>query len=343
MPNRSHEIILKSALRSRAIIRSEDGSFNIVTTNPNLSKAINHIIEEKHLGDTLGDIVTLDDAKRTLEILKRLDARQKIEDQWIAEGGPNGRLGLPIGDEIRAKRTATGFSAEFRSGTLVKPLDTDDFFIEKGEWIQLLFVGVECAVRQEKKDEIYGVVGCFSPATGKTTTVKFPDGNNTITFGPPGQRIWTTVAELYKGPLSDLHISGSLVENDSGDVEEISARLAEQFIAASSKIASTFSGASAEAVTKETWYKEGVGKVFGLILDDIFGIGDDPYDEQAKLIQWNDMRIIPASMSVTHSSDPKIIPQQNFKLTLTGVDDAGDLGVYNLYFLLRPTDFPNRQ
>ena len=106
------------------------------------------------------------------------------------------------------------------------------------------------------------------------------------------------------------------------------------------KLIGALVGAPAEGVTEETWYKEGLGLAVGWVLDDIFGIGDDPYDLQTERVNHQRILSWPAPQMVTRPDDPKVIDAWNVKCTLTGIDDGGDLGVYEFYFLLVPAEAP---
>ena len=68
--------------------------------------------------------------------------------------------------------------------------------------------------------------------------------------------------ELY-GLIADIQLLCALVENDSGDVEEISRRIADKIAEFTGKVIGALVGAPAESVTKETWFKDGLGHAVG--------------------------------------------------------------------------------
>ena len=71
------------------------------------------------------------------------------------------------------------------------------------------------------------------------------------------------------------------------------------------------------------------------MLDDVFGIGDDPYNMQTKRLPWEELLgIAGGSSTVRRNDDAKTIEKQNVQVVLEQEDDGGDLGRYTFYFLL---------
>ena len=333
------------AVRTGAITMREDGSLQI---GQHLSPRIRDLLEQGGIRtdrddriDAAGHLYIDDDERgpsgRFFRRVAERVALAKVEQAWDKAGGPKSAVGLPVGERIEVRSTRNGYEAAFRSGKIV--VRGGDATLAASTWVQLLFVGVECNVRQEKADEIYGVVACSAASRNEIKTVRFPGGDGTIEMGPDGERIWTTASELYKGPLADLFVVCTLIENDSGDVDAISKDIAAKIAEAAGALIGGLTGVPAESVQNNTWFQDGLGKVVGLVLDDVFGIGDDPYNMQTKSLDWTELLGIAAgSSAVSRNDDAKTIDKQNVKVVLEQEDDGGDLGRYSFYFLLREAE-----
>ncbi|MEV5463039.1 hypothetical protein [Streptomyces sp. NPDC002788] len=202
-------------------------------------------------------------------------------------------------------------------------------------------MGLECAIRQEAEDEIYGTVYCHAPGrTAKANVSIFPGGNGTLEMGKPGARVIQTNELLYEGPLVNVTLGATLIENDSGDVEEISKQVADKIVEASGALLAGLTGIPAEAVNNQTWYKEGIGTIVGLVLDDIFGIGDDAYLPTAKLVPWQTLARFAPPGSYQRPGEPQVINAFSDVLDASGVDDAGDRGHYRFFFLFEHANHP---
>jgi hypothetical protein len=267
-------------------------------------------------------------------------ARRKIAHYWEERGGPLSPFGLPVGANIQVRPVEGGYRAQFRSGDIGI---RDDGEIEPvpGDWIRVYWVGLECVIRQEGTDEIYGTVFCHVPGrAAQASVVQFPGHNQTIPMGPPGSRMIAPVELLYEGPYSNLAVGATLIENDSGDVEEISAEIASKIAELTGAAAAGAVGLPAEAVTDQTWYEQGLGLALGWLLDGVFGIGDDPYPPAAKLVLWQDLKNRPEPMSYARPGESTTISAYHEVLTLSGVDDGGDRGEYRVFFLFEHANNP---
>ncbi|MFE7804309.1 hypothetical protein ACFU51_06545, partial [Streptomyces sp. NPDC057430] len=272
-------------------------------------------------------------------------ALRAIEDHWNAQGAHLSKIGLPVGNTIAVRGVNGGYQADFRSGVVKAfiheaghPLVVEDV---PGDWVRVWWVGVECGIRQEAEDEIYGTVYCHAPGRFAPAKVAiFPGGNETLNMGKPGARVALTNELLYEGPLVNVTLGVTLLENDSGDVEEISREVADKITEASASLLSGLTGVPAEAVNNQTWYKDGIGSIVGLVLDDLFGIGDDAYLPAAKLVQWETLARFPSLGSYQRPGEPQVIPAFSDFLDVTGVDDAGDRGHYRFYFLFEHANPP---
>lgn len=271
-----------------------------------------------------------------LETLRQAEAEGQIHRVWMNAGGPRSSVGLPIDGVVRARPMADGnYSAQFRSGTISQDRDKAEFVTHTFSQAVVEFVGLECRIRQEKTDEVYGVVGCLGPANGSGTT--FTLGLHKM--GAEGERVWIPPqAVLYVGPVQDLFLVGTLVENDSGDADDISRKVAETIIEVGGPLLQGATGIAAESVSSETWFQDGLGAVVGLVLDGAFGIGDDPYGEQSLRVSWQDINSWPPFRTTIRDDDPRPIANWTHELVLTGTDHGGDRGAYALYFRVRRQD-----
>jgi hypothetical protein len=154
-------------------------------------------------------------------------------------------------------------------------------------------------------------------------------------MGPEGSRMILPGEVLYESPLANLKIGAVIIENDSGDVEDISARVSQKIAEAGAAAIGALTGVPAEAVQDETWYMDGIGAAVGLVLDGVLGIGDDPYPASYIPISWQELAAWPAPQSYTRPGEPLRIEKYTPGLVVktSGIDDAGDNGQYFFYFL----------
>ncbi|WP_067722819.1 hypothetical protein [Nocardia yamanashiensis] len=277
-----------------------------------------------------------------LEAVAKRKAKKSIEDRWNTDGRQLSAVGLPrIGADIEPYRVPGGYQADFRSGS-IRILDNNkNTEIAPGDWVRVWWVGLECVIRQEGEDEVYGSVFCHSPGRSASASVaQFPGGNETLEMGKPGGRVVLTSELLYEGPLVNVTIGAILIENDSGDVEEISKQVADTIVKASAALLSGLTGVPADAVANQTWYKEGIGKIAGFVLDDVFGIGDDPYLPVAKFVPWQTLAEFAPPRSYQRPGEPQVITAFSDFIDASGVDDGGDRGQYRFYFLFEHANFP---
>jgi hypothetical protein len=242
---------------------------------------------------------------------------------------------------VAAHRTSDGktWVADFRSGTIT--LDGDSTIMNTNQEMVVELAGLECVVRQEKTDEMYGVVAAIGPGNAHYAPVPFPGGGGTIDMGPDGQRIWVAGGpawELYRGPLEDLTLVSALIEQDSGDVSAISQEIADKIVTTAGQMLGGTEGAAAEAISNQTWFQHGLGSAIGLVLGGVFGMGDDPYDSQSLPVYWDQLGPDgnpPLQPPARRSDDPKTIDRWTHKMVMTGKDDGGDTGTYIVYFFVR--------
>lgn len=305
------------SLDTKKLAQMKDGTFTPVKDSPRLDPSLIALASQAH-------------------------AEHAIAKIWEAEGGPVNTVGMPrdpsgsLFPSSTAAGTAFpiegGYMMLFRSGSMT--VKNDQVVTNTVKVLRVQLVGLECNIRQESKDEIFGVAALVGPASGHITPFSFPGGDGTLDMGPDGERIWTSNADLYSGPVEDVVLVATLVESDSGDVSEASDRIAKKIVEGGSALLSGLSGVPAESVANSSWFNDGLGQVIGFVLSDIIGAGDDPYSAQSLRIPWESLGEWgpPRQPARARPDDGKRIDQWTHTVKVTGVDDGGDLGDYNLFF-----------
>jgi len=284
----------------------------------------------------------LDDA--TFQFIKRAHrarleaARAAMERGWQRMGGVSSPVGLPVADSIRLEEQGVlgrgGYTASFRGGTLKLSSDGQTVSSESHTVVNIDLVGIECQIRQESTDEIYGVVSVMGPSNSTIITTRIP-GGGTIDMGPDGLRINLTHVPLVKGGvLQNYYVWASLVENDSGDVDVIANKIADKFAETARAAVGALTGAPAESVSDSETFKENMATGLAWVFGDILGMGDDAYNAESFNLFWGDLNAAsPAQQPpIRRDDDPRTIDGWTHKLILSGVDDGGDRGQYALYF-----------
>ncbi|GHF75077.1 peptidoglycan hydrolase-like protein with peptidoglycan-binding domain [Amycolatopsis bartoniae] len=197
--------------------------------------------------------------------------------------------------------------------------------------VEVWATGLECRVRQESEDEIYGSVQVGSADRQPHPALKFPDSGY-LRMGPDGQRIHTMQALLYSGPPQDLGLVATLAEFDSGDVEQEKQVLADAAAAAiTTALAAYTAGLGAAAAPLIDLLARGLVN-FGA---GVLGISNDIYNPQAAalpadaLLQADSRR-----RTLTRPDDPRSLAWTDV-IILSGRDDGGDYGEYGLYLDVR--------
>src|SRR5262249_16088947 len=139
--------------------------------------------------------------------------------------------------------------------------------------VSITLVGIECQMRQEKTDEIYGVVSVIGPSGGTFNTIRIP-ATGTISMGPSGMRLIELHQTLLEEKtLQNYAIVAAQVENDSGDVDVIAEKLATKIDQAARQAIGALTGSGAEAVADSESFKENIATGLAWVFGDIFGMG----------------------------------------------------------------------
>ncbi|MDV8071134.1 hypothetical protein R4P64_31945 [Rhodococcus sp. IEGM 1366] len=263
-------------------------------------------------------------------------AEKLIATHYYADGGPLNSVGQPMGNglQIHVTRNGDEFGADFRSGHITFLNDGPETVSQTVTELNVEFVGLECVSRQEKMDEVFGVVSAVGPANSTQTTHAFPGNDNKLDMGP-GLRIRSMNQKLYQGPVEDVVLMCSLIEHDDfADIEGTSKQIADKMVEVGGQVVGGLTGVPAESVTDETWFRDGAAFVVGFVMGDVFGAGDDPYGAQALKIPWTSVLPDgpPRQPPRTRADDGGRIPLWTHSVLLTGVDDNNDVGRYNFYF-----------
>jgi len=257
-----------------------------------------------------------------LELVRKRNARNLINQRYSQLGGYGSRLGLPTGEVVSDGKG--GYKMDFRGGTI----GTDggaNVWADSTLRVELWMVGLHCVLKQEVEDEVYGSITALMPSFGGSSVNTIPE----FKFRHDGERIVNLGIRLYDGPPADLLITGNLVEKDnSSEIVQYKAKVeqwARQAVAAFGGAV----GSAAESMGADNGLiKDITGLLFNLVAG-IFGMNDDPYTPQTINIFANDLisgnyghytrSYKSRSVNYTHAFD------------LTGFDDGNDKGIYTMF------------
>lgn len=263
--------------------------------------------------------------------------RQRMVDKYTALGGFKSVLGLPITETMPVEPDGSGFRMLFRGGHLHLGADAaEPVEVQQQAQFQLWWVGLECQIRQEAEDEIYGVLGLLVPGTALSDIRKFPDDDaGVLKFGRPSERLINTDTLLFQGPPFDIVLSLSLFEHDSGPTSAIKAKIADTLAKATDALATAL-GLPAEALAATDGWANDLS--LGLInaVASALGVGDDQYNPGKLSIRWEEIQANKFQQATrTHPGDPHTVTYTH-SLVVTGTDDGGDTGQYVAYFNVHP-------
>jgi hypothetical protein len=270
--------------------------------------------------------------------------RTQIMKKWIEMGGPKSSVGLPVDPNFPIKQTGDNLEVEFRGGSL-KLNNVNAEIDESGlHHVSVTFEGFGLEMRQESGDEIYGQLVAQIGSTAFKRELVLPE----VTLGPEdNNRIAQYSMLLYEGPPVDLNIVLSLTEHDSGDREAVRAqvrqKVGEFFDSAQNLAAGGVAGPAAQRAAQslsaeslassslKDWMIDGAGD----LINDLLGMGDDPYNPVGFTIYASEMQSVPPLRQYRCWSDPRVIDHTHARKT-TCRDDGGDLGQITALFSVRP-------
>jgi hypothetical protein len=225
-------------------------------------------------------------------------------------------------------------------------ISPDDPYVLARRTVHVWLVGIECGIRQESSDEIYGSVGLIVSSTRTSSVTHFPQGVDYLSMGDDGARIVSLQLQLYDGPPADLVLSSILVEHDSGDTSEYKRRIAEA-IATAAQAGAASLGVPAEATAADQgWINDLSVGIADLLLGWV-GADDDAYTPQATRISGRDIltaygivegtlpnAVQPfAERVLTRDDTPDVRLAYNIgPVRVSGEDQGGDRGSYAFYY-----------
>jgi hypothetical protein len=250
-------------------------------------------------------------------------------------GGPKSFLGLPLGNQVEISKAKGQYQSHFRSGTLNIATIGGPPTVNTKDVVNVTLLGIECQIKQEVSDEVYGVVSVFGPSGGSLSTRRFPD-SKTLSMGPPGLRIVNLdLPILVQGVVQNYTILATMVENDSGDVDVTAQKISDKIASTVASGIGALTGAPAESVADSESFKEGLVTGVKFLFGDILGVGDDPFNPDSLGLRWEDLQpssLLPIQPPLQRNDDPRTITGWTHSITLSGRDDGNDLGQYALYF-----------
>ncbi len=264
--------------------------------------------------------------------------REVMLQHYAAIGGVKSPLGLPWDISLPIGRTDNTTTMEFRGGHVSVPLDSPNPRAVTTQKVTINFTGLECVARQETEDETSGAVSAFCPSTTYTKPVSFSDWRF-----KDGVRIMPTRSLIYDGPPADVFISTSLVELDTsagnptavaGKIVSIMSNSAQFLEEAGGDITDdTIVGAVArEGQSLEDKYSDiTTSELWGYLVS-LFDSPDDPYQPGYIKLKSAELkgRSLPKKL-LRRPDDPNTVTYTE-SVTVTGVDNGGDRGIYTFYF-----------
>ncbi|MGY1944764.1 hypothetical protein [Nocardia asiatica] len=234
----------------------------------------------------------------------------------------------------------------------------NDIFLKDPKELKVWLSGIECQIRQEVSDDIYGTVSAVIPSRNGSSQappqiVNFPDGDP-LQMGEPGTRTKKLEKLVYQGPPDDVVLASTLVNHDSGDISDYKKALGTYIKNASLLILGGASGVAAEKASEgANFVSKFVDDIVDWIADDLLGLGDDPFDPTMQRISAADLITVfrkakgelPEKPNpfpfrqMTRADTPGVTLNYNLDpVIVTGVDDDGDIGKYAFYYKLELFD-----
>jgi hypothetical protein len=292
---------------------------------------------------------------------KHLIATHDILEKYRQLGGLLSPLGLSINEELVAQdnpaikpTSPDGFIANFRGGRIKISTPGEIAVAEQTKNVKIFFVGLECRIRQEKSDEILGTVGVIIPSTKSSTPHHFPEGKEFFDMGEDGSRIVKLEQLIYEGVPADIILNCILVEHDSGDIEKYKQKAAEA-LEKGIKAGITLIGVPAEATAADQGFIGDISVGIVNALSSVLGADDDLFTPQALRIPAKDILVgfgvksgeikgipfpFPDRPPLERSDTPGIKLEHNLDpVTVSGVDQGGDVGNYGFYFKIELETF----
>lgn len=267
-------------------------------------------------------------------------ARNEIKQAWERAGGPLSKIGLPLDPKFPVHQVSPGkWVLRCRSGEVHYLQEQRKTFQRRTSYVTVRLVAIECQVRQESSDEVYGVISVHGPANRLIQTVRVP-ASGTLHMGRSGARLtFPNIPLVTDIPVEDLYLRVAWVENDSGNVDDIARKVSDKMREAAAAAVGALVGAGAESVAasqEETFYEAALW-----IVGSVLGMGDDAYPVEGKFISAGDQMSgfgPPLQPVYRRGDDTRPVERWTHDIIAQGVDDGGDLGRYRFFFEVSRAD-----
>lgn len=322
------DMILHRAFEKKEIL-IENGSVSFAKNiSPATQRAVGILSGRKFDAEFLPEHGRL--VKRILDERRRGKAQTNINSLYSQLGAYSSRLGLALSD-MKAKDDG-GYLMEFRGGKIETDVN-GNAWAESKLRVELWLVGLQCVLKQEVEDEVYGSITALMPSFGGSFTHTFPNSGDTFKFRHDGERIVNLAVKLYDGPPADLAITGNLKEKDSTvEISQYKKKVEEW----ASKAVAAFGGAlgpGAEAMASDQSFIKDITNILFDLVGNILGLNDDVYTPQTMSIFANDI----ISENYGHHTRTSKSRSVNFThaFDVSGFDEGGDEGIYTFFTDLR--------
>lgn len=273
-------------------------------------------------------------------ILERQKAQEELKKAWERSGGAFSPVGLPIDPTSISEISPGKWALQCRSGYIQYVHQNRETHQVVTSKVTVRLVAIECQMRQESSDEVYGVIAVHGPANRLIHSVRVPSGSY-LSMGKPGARLtFPQIPIVTDVPVEDLYIRVAWIENDSGNIEDIAQKVSAKLSQAAAALVGGLVGAGAESVASsqdETFYEASLW-----VVGNVLGMGDDAYPVEGKYISAGELMGGSGPRlqgTYQRKDDPRPVERWTHDIVARGVDDGGDIGSYRFFFEVFRTDF----
>lgn len=230
-----------------------------------------------------------------------VEFKNTILGKYNGIGGIASPLGLPSNISMPVTRSGNSMLMSFRGGTITQNLNEPAPAAVATQTLQIVWVGLECQVKQESNDELSGAISLVVPSTAAPPFVqRFGDANNKYwQLGQPNERIMPTNVVIYNGPPANVIITTELIELDhsAGNPLAVTDKIAGVLKGGADVLktagglagSDVLSGYGREVGTVVDTYKQiETSSIFQEIVK-IFDSADDPYPAGVLSLDWAGM------------------------------------------------------
>lgn len=334
----------KSNGTSRAVTNVNSAQANeLIATRVWSSNSGGHYFSHLQLTND-GNVLVINNKQQAVWDVQRLlanDAKNNIAEMYRKIGGKASPLGLPSSEVLKQ---GENFVQYYRSGFISTNgvMDNKATAVQTNR-VQIFFTGIECRIRQESQDEIYGTVSAFTPSSGANIIHHFPDGQEYWTLGEDAPRIVQSNAMICDSVAGDIFIVCSLVEHDSGNIDEYKKKVAD-LITKAAKAFADMEGVPAETMASDQGLIGDISLSLVNVISGAIGADDDQYnsgsikiDKEEIFNKFKSDLTAPDQFPkflLQRDDDPRTLPYTH-RIFLSGTDQGGDTGEYALYFEVR--------